>query len=44
LNAVDGAVTSNMAIVPANNGNISAFASNATHLVLDISGYFAGLP
>src|SRR6267142_1160282 len=44
LNALDGAITSNMAIVPANNGNISAFSSNATHLVLDISGYFAGLP
>lgn len=41
LNAGDGAITSNMAIVPANNGNISAFASNATHLVLDINGYFA---
>jgi len=25
LNALDGAITSNMAIVPANNGNISAF-------------------
>jgi hypothetical protein len=41
LNAVDGAITSNMAIVPTANGSISAFASNPTHLVLDISGYFA---
>jgi hypothetical protein len=41
LNAADGAVTSNMAIVPTTNGSISAFGSNATHLVLDISGYFA---
>ena len=40
LNAGDGAITSNMAIVPSTNGFISAFASNATHLVLDISGYF----
>jgi uncharacterized repeat protein (TIGR01451 family) len=41
LNASDGVVTSNMAIVPLNVGSISAFASNPTHLVLDISGYFA---
>ena len=41
LNAHDGAVTSNMAIVPTTNGLISAFASNPVHLVLDISGYFA---
>jgi hypothetical protein len=41
LNASDGMVTSNMAIVPTTNGSISAFASNPTHLVLDISAYFA---
>ncbi len=41
LNAADGAVTSNMAIVPTTNGSISAFGSNPTHLVVDISGYFA---
>jgi hypothetical protein len=41
LNAVDGFVTSNMAIVPTTNGSVSAFATNSTHLVLDISGYFA---
>jgi hypothetical protein len=41
LNAHDGAVTSNMAIVPTTNGLISAFGSNPVHLVLDISGYFA---
>jgi len=41
LNALDGAITSNLAIVPTGNGSISAFASNATHLILDISGYFA---
>jgi hypothetical protein len=44
LNAIDSAVTSNLAIVPANNGSISAFASNPIHLVLDISGYFAPTP
>ncbi len=41
LNAPDGAVTSNMAIVPTTNGLVSSFASNPVHLVLDISGYFA---
>ena len=41
LNALDGAITSNLAIVPTTNGSISAFASNATHMILDISGYFA---
>jgi len=41
LNAIDGAVTSNMAIVPTMNGSIDAFASNLTQLILDISAYFA---
>ncbi len=41
LNAVDGAITSNMAIVATNNGSIDAFASDATQLILDIFGYFA---
>ena len=41
LNAGDGAITSNLAIVPTTNGQISAFGSNPTHLVLDISGFFA---
>jgi hypothetical protein len=41
LNATDGAITNNMAIVPATNGSISAFPSAPTHLVLDIFGYFA---
>jgi len=41
LNAVDGFVTSNMAIVPTTNGSIDAFASNLTQLILDISSYFA---
>jgi sugar lactone lactonase YvrE len=44
LNAVDGAVTSNMAIVPTQNGSIDAFSSNSTNLVLDISSYFAPTP
>ena len=41
LNALDGAITSNMAIVPTNNGKIDAFASNPTNLILDLSSYFA---
>jgi hypothetical protein len=41
LNALDGAITSNMAIVPASNGKVSAFGSSATNLILDISSYFA---
>jgi len=41
LNAPDGAITSNMAIVPTTNGSISVFVSQPTHLILDISGYFA---
>jgi hypothetical protein len=41
LNAGDGAVTSNMAIIPTNNGSVSAFALNPTHLVLDVFAYFA---
>ncbi|MFZ0314695.1 MAG: choice-of-anchor tandem repeat GloVer-containing protein [Candidatus Korobacteraceae bacterium] len=41
LNAYDGFITSNMAIVPTNNGSIDAYAAALTQLVLDISGYFA---
>ena len=41
LNAVDGSIASNMAIVPTNNGSIDAFASALTQLILDISSYFA---
>jgi hypothetical protein len=41
LNALDGSITSNMAIVPTTNGSTSAFASNPAQLILDISGYFA---
>jgi len=41
LNALDGMVTSDMAVVPSTNGSIDAFASNLTQLVLDISSYFA---
>jgi hypothetical protein len=42
LNASDAQVTANMAIVRAGTeGAISAFVTQNTHLILDISGYFA---
>lgn len=41
LNALDGAITSNMAIVPSSTGSIDAYAAGLTQLVLDISSYFA---
>jgi len=41
LNAYDGFITSNMAIVPDVNGKIDAYARGTTQLILDISGYFA---
>src|SRR4030095_1847162 len=42
LNAHDGQVTANMTSVAAGMGGaINAYATNNTHLVLDITGYFA---
>ena len=42
LNAYDGFVTSNMAIVPNSDGSSDAFAGDGTtHLIMDIIGYFA---
>jgi hypothetical protein len=42
LNASDGSIMANAAIVPAGtNGSVTAFMSNASHLILDINGYFA---
>ncbi len=42
LNSWDGSVVANAAIVPAGqNGGISVFVTDRTHLVLDINGYFA---
>jgi hypothetical protein len=46
LNALDGAITSNAAIVSdsgstALRGRISVYASDAVHLILDVNGYFA---
>ena len=41
LNAIDGFITSNMAIVPNQDGKTDAWAQGMTQLILDISGYFA---
>jgi hypothetical protein len=49
LNALDGAITNNMAIVPdaqalpapVNDTEISSYATNPTQLILDMFGYFA---
>jgi hypothetical protein len=42
LNAIDGALTSNAALLPAGPGGvIRVYTSDATHMLLDVSGYFA---
>jgi uncharacterized membrane protein len=42
LNALDGWVTSNMAVVPNHgDGKVDAYAQGLTQLILDISAYFA---
>jgi len=41
LNAQDGSISSNMAIVSTTNGTVDAYASGITQLILDISSYFA---
>ena len=41
LNAFDGVITSNMAIVPTSDGTVNAYTTNPTQLILDISAYFA---
>jgi len=42
LNALNGTVVANAAIVPAGtNGSINIFVSNATDFILDVNGYFA---
>lgn len=41
LNVLDGAITSNMAIVPVTNGKIDLYSSYATQAILDLSSYFA---
>ena len=42
LNAIDGSITANAAVVPAGTaGAVASFANNQTHLILDTNGYFA---
>jgi len=41
LNAYDGFITSNMAIVPNTDGSVDSYVQGLTQLILDISGYFA---
>ena len=41
LNATDGVIANNLAIVPTSNTFVSSFATNPTQLILDIFGYFA---
>src|SRR5262249_8240814 len=42
LNSLDGTILANAAIVPAGTGGaVSFFASDTTHLIVDIDGYFA---
>ena len=40
LNAIDGQVSSNLAIVPATSGSVSVFMTDKSHLIFDVSGYF----
>jgi hypothetical protein len=41
LNDLDGDITSNLAIVPMSAGWVSAYLTHPSHLLLDVSGYFA---
>ena len=41
LHGVDGWITSNMSIVAAANGKVPVYASDSTHLILDINAYFS---
>ncbi len=41
LNAPDGSVTSNMAVVPTRSGGVKVFTAGRSHLVLDVSTYYA---
>ncbi len=40
LNAFDGQVTSNLAIVPSTTGNISAYLADKSDIIFDVFGYF----
>jgi hypothetical protein len=41
LNSLDGTIVSNAALVPAGaSGEVTAYTTNLSHLILDINGYF----
>jgi hypothetical protein len=44
LNANDGKITSNMAIVGSSNGSLDGLATSPAQLILDVDGYFAQAP
>ncbi len=42
LNAIDGAITSNLAIVPSGTAKaVNSYVTDKTHLILDVMGFFA---
>ena len=41
LNAIDGMIASNMAVLPNQDGAVDAYASGTTQLILDVFSYFA---
>jgi hypothetical protein len=41
LNAYDGEIASNVALVPLAGGYADAYTTNRTHLIVDVFGYFA---
>jgi hypothetical protein len=42
LNAIDGSITANAAIVPAGTaGGVTSLVTDQSHLILDTNGYFA---
>jgi hypothetical protein len=41
LNSYDGTIVANAALVPAGaSGEVTAFTTDLSHLILDINGYF----
>ena len=41
LNAYDGAVASNLALIPSSTNVVNIFTTDSTHLILDLFAYFA---
>lgn len=40
LNALEGQIVANAALVPAGTGGVNVYVTNATHLIIDTNGYF----